>query len=157
MYVVKLDSPPLLVRPMLLTESLTGVTRDALSAGMHVGPSVWPCPSQLLLITQAASNRRWRRAVTAERLRAAIPKDLLLADDDAVLRLLFSARGWEPLQVSDHTRTPEDDLVRFAGSASPSPAVGLTCEGCVSGHSFVRRGPFRNLARAARTSKHVLD
>ena len=127
-----------------------------LSAGMHVGPSVWPCPSQLLLITQAASNRRWRRAVTAERLRAAIPKDLL-ADDDAVLRLLFSARGWEPLQVSDHTRTPEDDLVRLASIPSPSPAVGLTCEGCVSGHSFVRRGPFRNLARAARISRHVLE
>ena len=67
---------------------------------MHVAPSVWPCPSQLLLITQAASNRRWRRAVTAERLRAAIPTDLLLADDDdaAVLNML-SARGWEPLQV----------------------------------------------------------
>ena len=104
---------------------MTGVTRDALSAGMHVGPhvgpSVWPCPSQLLLITQAASNRRWRRAVTAERLRAAIPKDLLLADDDAVLNML-SARGWEPLQVlSDHTRTPEADLVRLAGSACHTP------------------------------------
>ena len=127
---------------------------------MHVGPSVWPCPSQLLLITQAASNRRWRRAVTAERLRAAIPTDLLLADDDdaAVLNML-SACGWEPLQVlSDHTRTPEDNLVRLTGSASPSPAVGLTCEGCVSGHSFVRREPFRNLARAPRfTSKRVMD
>ena len=123
---------------------------------MHVGPSVWPCPSQLLLITQAASNRRWRRAVTAERLRAAIPKDLL-ADDDEVLNIL-SACGWEPLQVSDHTRTPEDELVCLASIPSPPPAVGLTCEGCVSGHSFVRREPFRNLARAPRvTSKRVLD
>ena len=96
---------------------MTGVTRDALSAGMHVAPSVWPCPSQLLLITQAASTRRWRRA---ERLRAAIPTDLLLAED-AVLRML-SARGWEPLQVlSDHTRTPEADLVRLAGSACHTP------------------------------------
>ena len=113
------------------------------------------CPSQLLFITQAASTRRWRRAVTVERLRAAIPKDLA---DDTVVRMLSARRGWDSRQVlPDHTRTPEDDLVRFAGSASPSPAVGLTCEGCVSGHSFVRRGPFRNLARAARISKHVLD
>ena len=101
---------------------MTGVTRDALSAGMHVGPSVWPCPSQLLLITQAASNRRWRRAVTAERLRAAIPTDLLLADDDAAVLNMLSACGWEPLQVlSDHTQTPEDDLVRLAGSACRTP------------------------------------